>query len=271
MATSQTPMSVPFFLLIAVMMVIILSVCWLGSRDRAAQRRYSAQDLQTGRRYAPQRSGSSLLLILLVLVVVLALAWYLWPQFVPVLQRAGQQARAIPPAGLATPAQGAPPSDMLVGPPSITAAMIDHILVNNGSPAAGIGATLITLGKQYKIDPVYALAFFHHESDYGRRGIAVITHSWGNIKCTVGWRCDPTGRYRSYVLPNAKESALASWERAASDWFVLISRVYLPHGLTTLRMIIPVYAPAGDDNNEQAYIQAVLADVALWRNGKEVA
>jgi hypothetical protein len=154
----------------------------------------------------------------------------------------------------------APPSDSIVGTPSINADFIDHLLVNAGSPAQGMGATLIALGNKYQIDPVYALAFYHHESDYGRKGVAVTTKSWGNIKC-VNWKgkCDPfTGEYRLYP----------SIQAGAEDWFALMHSVYIPRGLTTVKTIIPVYAPSADNNNVPVYIQAVTQDVQRWRSGK---
>lgn len=157
---------------------------------------------------------------------------------------------------------GVPParsfSHRLVGPPTVTAAFIDRVLQDAGSPAVGIGTVMYQQGVRYGIDPIYALAFFHHESSFGRAGVARITHSIGNIRCSLGYTCDPSGGYRAYP----------SYAVALNDWYALLATVYIAHGLTTVETIIPVYAPAADNNNESAYIASVNSDVTRWRKGE---
>src|SRR5258706_11588722 len=68
----------------------------------------------------------------------------------------------------------------VVGPPTISAHFINSVLAANHSPAAGTGQELYDLGVQYGIDPVFALAFFQHESDFGTQGEATVTMSLGN-------------------------------------------------------------------------------------------
>src|SRR5260370_14577698 len=77
----------------------------------------------------------------------------------------------------------------LEGPPTVTASFIDQVLAHAGSPAAGTGQTLYSLGVQDGIDPVYALAFFHHESSFGTTGEATVTHSLGNERCIADRPC----------------------------------------------------------------------------------
>lgn len=143
------------------------------------------------------------------------------------------------------------------GPPTVTASFIDRVLARAGSPAQGIGTVMYQEGVKYGIDPVYILAFFHHESSFGLAGVARSTHSIGNIRCTQGYTCDPTGGYRSYP----------SYAVAVDDWYTLLTYGYIAHGLNTVETIIPVYAPNADHNNEAAYIASVNADVAMWRQG----
>src|SRR5581483_1686355 len=50
----------------------------------------------------------------------------------------------------------------VTGQPTITVDKINSILATYKSPAAGTGQELYSLGVQYGIDPVFALAFFHH-------------------------------------------------------------------------------------------------------------
>jgi hypothetical protein len=67
----------------------------------------------------------------------------------------------------------------VVGVPTIDADFINQVLDAYDSPARGKGQALYDLGEQYGIDPVYALAFFMHESRFGTTGVAQVTLSLG--------------------------------------------------------------------------------------------
>ncbi len=152
------------------------------------------------------------------------------------------------------PAASSPSS--VVGRPSLSAPFINRVLVAYHSPAVGLGQAMYADSVKFGIDDVFALAFFFHESQFGRLGVAALTHSVGNIVCTAGYSsCD--GRFRSY----------ASWQAGCLDWFRLIASVYVPRGLTTVERIVPVYAPASE-NNVSAYIVAVMSAVKTWRAGR---
>ena len=141
----------------------------------------------------------------------------------------------------------------IVGGPSLSAAKIDSILAAAGSPARGLGYEFTLDSATYDIDSAYALGFYHHESSFGTSGIAVQTHSLGNIRCSDGYSC--IGGFRAYP----------SWQAGIDDWFKLISGpAYVGGGLTTLSQIIPKYAPASE-NDPSAYIAAVQSDVTNWR------
>jgi hypothetical protein len=144
----------------------------------------------------------------------------------------------------------------VVGRSSLSAHFIDAILSAYHSPAVGLGQAMVADSVRFGIDDVFALAFFWHESQFGRFGVAVVTRSLGNIVCTSGY---PScyGRFRSY----------ASWQAGCLDWFHLLATEYLPRGLTTVERIVPVYAPASE-NNVSAYIAAVMSAVASWRAGR---
>ena len=155
------------------------------------------------------------------------------------------------------------PTDMtLMRAPSLTAEQIDVILAEYGSPAVGTGATFFRLGVQYGIDPAYALAFFIHESGAGTasgwaglKADGSSTHNIGNVICTPGWAC--YGRFRDY----------ASWDEGIEDWYRLISVEYIPAGLTTVELVVPVYAPAFE-NDVDGYTNTVSATVAGWRKAQ---
>lgn len=149
------------------------------------------------------------------------------------------------------------PSYRVLGQPSVSASFINRVLVTYHSPAAGKGQALYRDGVRYGIDPVFALAFFLHESRFGTLGVARVTHSLGDIRCTHGYPSCYKG-YRAY----------RSWEDGFLDWYRLIRHIYVNRwGLTTADRILPVYAPASE-NNVGAYFAAVKHAVDTWRTGQ---
>jgi hypothetical protein len=156
-----------------------------------------------------------------------------------------------------------PGENPVVGAPSISADVIDAVLAAYGSPAQGTGKVWFELGKHYGIDPAYALAFFIHESSAGTNsGWAGLkpgggsTHNVGNIICAGYPTC--FGRFRDY----------GSWEEGIEDWYKLIKREYIEgRGVMTVEQIIPIYAPASDNNNVPNYVQTVVDLVNGWRQG----
>jgi hypothetical protein len=148
-------------------------------------------------------------------------------------------------------------SSTVVGAPSVSASFIDQVLAAYQSPAAGLGQALYDDGVVVNIDPVYALAFFLHESTLGRFGWARVNHSLGNIRCSAGYACQ--GGFRCYP----------SWQAGFADWYRLIRDVYVDQlGLKTVQQIVPVYVPSSDHNDVQAYIQAIEQAVSTWRSGQ---
>jgi hypothetical protein len=103
------------------------------------------------------------------------------------------------------------------------------------------------------IDPAYMLAFFVVESACGTRGVARITQSLGNIRCTPGYACQ--AGYRAYP----------SWPAGSADWYMLIRTVYIDTwNLRTPAAILPRYAPLGDGNDPAAYAARVVRLVDGW-------
>lgn len=149
----------------------------------------------------------------------------------------------------------------VTGAPSVSASFINRVLAYYGSPASGLGSSLYALGVQYGINPVYALAFFMHESGLGIAGMARSTLSPGNIRCSAGYRC--INGFRAY----------ASWSAGFEDWFRLIRYLYVDQWhKDTVEQIVPTYAPSGDHNNVAAYIAAIETAVGKWDSGRiEVA
>jgi len=141
---------------------------------------------------------------------------------------------------------------------------VNRVLGAYHSPAAGTGQALNDLSLRYGIADEYALAFFLHESAFGTTGVARVTRSLGNIRCSDGYRC--IAGFRAY----------STWREGYEDWFKLIKDGYVTGQVSrtcscvTVQQIIPAYAPASDHNNEGAYIAAVLSAVAAWRSGQVV-
>jgi Mannosyl-glycoprotein endo-beta-N-acetylglucosaminidase len=133
----------------------------------------------------------------------------------------------------------------VVSRPTITAAGINSILCQNHSPACGTGQSLYNLGIKYGINPAVALAFFNEESTFGRFGVAAVTHSLGNIRCTPGYKC--ISGFRAYH----------TWVQGYQDWYRLIRYLYVnTWHLTTIPQIIARYAPSSE-NSTSLYIRNV--------------
>ena len=168
-----------------------------------------------------------------------------------------------------TPQQSLPPdtSYSVIGGPSVSATFIDRVLTSYGSPAAGRGQALYDLGTKYSVDPVFALAFFMHESSFGKAGMATVTLALGNERCLTDRPCvntqgDPCQAGQSCY------AQFTSWEDGFEHWYMLITGpLYKGAGLTTVAQIIPRYAPDADNNNEGAYISSVEHAVDTWRKG----
>ncbi len=155
-------------------------------------------------------------------------------------------------------------SSSVLGRPALAASFVNRVLAAYHSPAVGTGQVLYDLSRSSGIADEYALAFFMHESSFGTTGVARVTRSLGNIRCSDGYRC--IAGFRAY----------ATWQAGYEDWYRLIKFGYVTGQVSrkcpcvTVQQIIPVYAPASDHNNEAAYIAAVLSAVAAWRAGQLV-
>ena len=156
----------------------------------------------------------------------------------------------------------------VLGAPSVNAAFINKVLSNAGSPAAGRGQALYDLGVKYGIDPAFALAFFQHESSFGKAGEANSTLSLGNLRCIPDAACvNMSGQ-----ACQAGQSCYASfptWDAGFEAWYKLIRNLYVAvWGLTTVDQIIPRYAPPSDNNNDNAYIASLKHELDTWHAGQ---
>ncbi|MEO7022024.1 MAG: hypothetical protein ABI234_17870 [Ktedonobacteraceae bacterium] len=146
---------------------------------------------------------------------------------------------------------------VLPEPPTVSASFINRVLLAYHSPAAGLGQTMLDDGQHFRIDPVYALAWFLHEDGMGTTGWGALNRSLGNTRCSQGYSC--RGGYRAYP----------SWAAGFWDWFHLLRVLYIDQWhLSTVAAIVPVYAPSSDHNDVAGYISAIEQSVDTWRAGR---
>jgi hypothetical protein len=160
----------------------------------------------------------------------------------------------------------------VVGGPSVTADFINEVLGHYGSPAAGLGQALYGQGVNYEVDPVFALAFFMHESSFGKAGMARITLGLGNERCLPDRACINT-QGGPCQAGQSCYAQFSSWQDGFEHWYQLIKDGYVGGKVSrscpcrTIAQIIPVYAPNSDHNNEAGYIASVEHAVSTWRKG----
>lgn len=148
----------------------------------------------------------------------------------------------------------------VLGKATITADFINQVLASYNSPAAGLGKAMYDLGVKYGIDPVYALAFFMHESLFGTTGEARVTLSLGNLRCIPSRPCIDQNR--------GGYAQMYNWVDGFEQWYKLIRNLYVAQwGLVTVDQIIPRYAPNSDGNDEAGYIAALKHEVDAWHAG----
>lgn len=151
--------------------------------------------------------------------------------------------------------------------PDLTEAQFAAILRDGKSPALAEAPEMYRALVAGGISPAVFLAFFRQESRFGTQGIAAEyqTHNPGNVRTPeipslfVPIVTTPRGRFAKYP----------DWQAGTQDWVERMKGPkYAGRGLTTVRQVLPVYAPTGDaDNNPTAYINAVLASITEWTKG----
>jgi hypothetical protein len=114
---------------------------------------------------------------------------------------------------------------LFVHTPRMSAESFARVLSRNSSPAAGTAADLYTIICSYNLDPAVALAFFAHESTYGKYGVAARSLNWGNLRRGA----------RAYKVAGGF-GYYHSWADSLRDWCELISSRYVARGLATVEL-----------------------------------
>lgn len=141
-------------------------------------------------------------------------------------------------------------------PPDITITTFLDYLRERRSPVSDVeGAAVYAYCVQRRLSPAYLLGVFTHESQCGTEGIAAITHSWGNTRSPSFGGVVELGQVRGHsgsfpIFRNWIDGGISTVARLFD---------YAPYqGKDTVEAIIPTWAPATDQNDPDAYIQAVL-------------
>lgn len=127
-----------------------------------------------------------------------------------------------------------------------------------GSPAASVGGLVYDYAARRSLDARFLLAMFQQESSSGTNPDAIAvsgpTHSWGNT--TSPSYGDP-GLGPPYV--RGRFTRYADWLAGGVSTVARFFEHPPYNGKDTVREIISVWAPPGDNNNTERYISNVVA------------
>jgi hypothetical protein len=149
--------------------------------------------------------------------------------------------------------------------PDLTEAEFVAILQKAGSPALSAASAVWHYCRRRGVSCAFLLAMFKIESRFGLAGTATQTRSWGNTRSPSFGGVQEMGTVpgRSGVFPVFRD-----WV----DGGISTAARWLDHapyqGKTTVRAILPVWAPASDGNSPEAYIAAVLSSITEWTGGQ---
>lgn len=149
-------------------------------------------------------------------------------------------------------------------PADMTEERFVRVLQDARSPALSSAHAVYAYCLKRRVSMAFVLALFQHESGFGKAGTATITHSWGNTRRPAHGGVTPVrltveGEARSGVFPVFRD-----W---VDGGIATVARLvdYAPYqGKTSVREIIPTWAPAMDMNDPDVYIRKVLAMVDEW-------
>lgn len=141
--------------------------------------------------------------------------------------------------------------------PRITKSRFKSVLERYNSPAAPEAEQSYDAIVAEGVDPLFMLAVFWHESNFGTRGI-VATYDTKNPGNT---RTSSTGVGTPVQTEKGQFIRYPSWAegwRDAAHRLVDPRYPYAQRGAVTVVTIIPIWAPRSDGNDPDAYIRSVL-------------
>lgn len=148
--------------------------------------------------------------------------------------------------------------------PDLTETQFIAILKAANSPALPAAHAVYAYCVKRGCSPAALLAMFLHESTFGKSGTAFITHSWGNTRLPVHGGVTPV---RMTTAAEARSGTFPVFRDWIDGGIATVARWldYAPYaGKTTVKEIIPTWAPNSDGNDSAAYSAGVLASIAGW-------
>jgi len=141
----------------------------------------------------------------------------------------------------------------LINPPRISPQKFAEVLHEAHSPTADVAAECYEIVQGYGLDPALALAFFRHESSYGKAGVAARSKNWGNLRKGKRAR-EVVGGFAYYD----------DWRESLRDWCELLRYTYIEKwGLDTVAKVLYRYAPPSE-NDTPRYVARVEGYVQDW-------
>jgi hypothetical protein len=121
-------------------------------------------------------------------------------------------------------------SDNVVGQPSLPAANVDAIFRQMGSPMVGTGKAVEAASRAQNIDDAFALAVWWTETNDGAAGVGLADRNPGSVRGSTGY----PSAYDGYTI-------YPSYSAAVTYWFMMLKKVYIARGLTTVSAISHPY------------------------------
>jgi hypothetical protein len=121
-------------------------------------------------------------------------------------------------------------SDYVVGSPSLPASYVDRIFRQMGSPMVGTGQAVEAASRARNIDDAFALAVWWTETNDGAAGVGLADRNPGSVRGSVGY----PSAFDGYTI-------YPSYTAAVNYWFMMMQKVYINRGLTTVSAISHPY------------------------------
>mgnify|MGYP003520062864 CR=1 FL=1 len=156
-----------------------------------------------------------------------------------------------------------PDVTVIGGEPMITVTQFIASMQRHKAPLSVIEMERVyRLAMWLQIEPSFLIALWKHEggSPFGSSELQQQTFNPLNIKA-------PATEWRTIVQSNGVAFYwYESFQLGLFAGVLHLKNHYGARGLTTVREILPVFAPARDGNNVEAYIRSVLEDIAYIKN-----
>lgn len=114
-------------------------------------------------------------------------------------------------------------SGSIVGAPTLSAATVNKIFTQMGSPMVGTGSVVEQAARQTNIDDAFALGVWWTETNDGAAGVGSADRNPGSVRGSYGY----PSAYDGYTI-------YPSYAAAINDWFNILKNRYVSRGLTSV-------------------------------------